>query len=86
MEAGVVELIGIEDEERDGYGGQQVQQAAAAVEEFGDEEQREASGRPDHRRLPAGDERVEPGACGGDEQCVVFRDEAHSQQEQQGGG
>ena len=83
LEAGVEQLIGVEEEKAERHRREQVHDAAFAIEIAGDHEERESGRGPHAGRLPAGDQRVKPGRQYGDEERNAFRHEADAQQEEE---
>ena len=83
LKAGIEELIGIEQQEADGHGRQQIQRTPLAIEVAGDAEQRQSGGGAHARGAPSRHQRVKPHHGRGDEEGGAFRHEADSQQKEE---
>ncbi len=83
MEAGIEELIGIEQQKTDGDGREQIQRTALAIEETCDGEECETGGGAHARRAPSGDERVEPHDARGEEERAGLGHEADAAKEEE---
>ena len=81
LETGLEELSGIEDEEGQSHGGEQVHGAAAAIEEAANQKHGEPRGGTHARRVKPGEGRVEPRSGHGGGQRGLLRDEAEAQRE-----
>lgn len=63
MRAGIVERIGVEQQEADPDGGNDVEHARTAKENAAEREKGEGCGGTNHGRLPSGDQAIQSGGA-----------------------